>query len=192
MKQIVYRITRIAIVIMMLCGKLAYGQKSWEIVSYYNNINITAYNYDFLGLKEPSVKYLGSERSDFYNYTYSRVGGDSLVAYIYMNRKMYGVGSIKRYNTKYRQTDFRDSSFLRINSPIIAKQLISIKINNAILLDNINFEDLFVKPTIINEYLQIVKINGIDILILRNKLGSNDSLIITSKDKFTGKCKSSA
>jgi hypothetical protein len=170
----------------LLIGILAQGQKNWEGIIYWNYTNINLFNYELLNSHEPRLNFTNKNIRFFVNSTHAWFAGDSIVAYIYPNRKKSSFGGIMRPSIKFVRPDFLDTSFLSNTSSLLSHQRITIRINNQVITDNAVLDQLLADDTIIHKYLQSVKIRDQRLLILRCKLQNRDSVIITTNDLQSG------
>jgi hypothetical protein len=170
----------------LLIGVLAQSQKNWEGIVYWNYTNINLFNYELLNGQEPRLNFTNKNSHVFVNSTGAWFAGDSIVAYIYPNRKKSSFGGVMRPKGKFVRPDFLDTSFLSNTFPFLSRQRITIRINNQIIIDNALLDQLLAGERIIHKYLQSAKIRDQSLLILRCKLQNHDSVIITTSDLQSG------
>jgi hypothetical protein len=170
----------------LLIGMLARGQKNWEGIVYWNYTNINLFNYELLSGQEPRLNFANKNTHFFVNSTSLWFAGDSIVAYIYPNRKKSSFGGVMRPRGKFIKPDFLDTSFLSNTFPLLARQRITIRINNQVIIDNAVLDHLLAGEIFIHKNLQSVKISDQSLLILRCKLQNRDSVIITTNDLHSG------
>lgn len=181
-----YYIKSVLSIVLLPIGLLAQSQKNWEGIVYWNYTNINLFNYDLLNSQEPRLNFKNKNTRFFVNSTSAWFAGDSIVAFIYPNRKQSSFGGLMRPRGKFVRPDFLDTSFLSNTFPLLSHQRITIRINNQVIIENAVLDQLLAGETIIHKYLQSVKIRDQGFLILRCKLQNRDSVIITTNELHSG------
>jgi hypothetical protein len=163
-----------------------YCQKNWESIIYWNNTNINLFNYDILNREIPRVHLTRNNISSPTHTAFANFAGDTVIAYIYPNRSHASYGGVRESKEKFNPV-FKDTEFLSNTYPVLFHQVITIKINERTILSDADMDEILNSDSSINQYLQTIKLRDKGFLVLRCRLLNRDSIIISTKDKLTGR-----